>query len=204
MTKDEAMSEILKVRETNLYWDDSQAEIRKIIDQIDQPPAEFTVRELCELIAATHVNYPDQSVELFRDGSWICGKHDGPDIESLRVKLIELAKPPKPTTIMVELPMSVARCCAEYYDGEVAKACKAALEKAGHQAMTNKELDILKRKAAAFDAILEHEFTLSQIGDEWAAWDCFDDYLYPVGRHSTALEAAEKAIEVLKNRSDEE
>lgn len=130
MTKYEAFEAIAEVSDY-VSWIEYRDMILEILDQIDQPPAEFTVRELCELITATHANYPDLSIELFGDGSWICGRFDNQTIESLRAKLIELAKPPVPKTVMVELPLSVARCCAEFRDGDVAKACKAALEKAG-------------------------------------------------------------------------
>lgn len=130
MTKQEAMLKIKHVRENVSGYENSQHEISQIIDQIDQPAGEFTVRELCELISATHVNHPGMSVELFGDGSWICSAFDNECIDTLRAKLIELAKPPEPKTIIVELDTCDAKRWAEFI-GPVGKACKVALEKAG-------------------------------------------------------------------------
>jgi len=131
MTKEEAIERL----SANLYKPvnelDKLRAIRDIIDQIDQPPGEFSVRELCKLIAATHDNYPDLHVELFGDGSWICGKFDDEHFDSLRAKLLELAKPPMPETLCVELPTSTIVAIAAGRECEVQAACKAALEKAG-------------------------------------------------------------------------
>lgn len=127
MTKEQAMLKI-KLARTCGNFEESQQEIGRIIDQIDQP-GEFSVRELCEAIAATHDNHPDLHVELFGDESWIYGKFDGEGIDSLRAKLIELAKPEDPE-VMVPMRLSLVKCCAEHWGGEVAKACKVALEKA--------------------------------------------------------------------------
>lgn len=129
MTKYEAFEAIAGVSEDQ-SWIGYREEILKILDQIDPPPAEFTVREMVELMN------PDgstvASVLIDFESDWeIDESIKGRGIDSLRAKLIELAKPPQPQTIMVELPLSVARCCAEFRDGDVAKACKTALVKAG-------------------------------------------------------------------------
>ena len=86
MTKEEAVTSILTSAKALGTWQKFEQQVRDIIDQIDLP-AEFSVRELCELVAATHVNYPDQSVELFGDGSWIVGSCDGQAIDSLQAAL---------------------------------------------------------------------------------------------------------------------
>jgi len=127
MTRYEAFEAIAAVSD-DVSWIEYRDRILAIIDQIDQPPGEFSVRELVESLEAGHW------VQLYSDASWYMVRrrnHEGRGIDSLRAKLIELAKPPEPTTVMVEMPLAVARCCAELRDGDVAKACKAALEKAG-------------------------------------------------------------------------
>lgn len=129
MTKEQAMLKI-KLARTCGNFEESQQEISRIIDQIDQS-GEFSVRELCELIGNVeriqHVaiaNKGDCKIR-FNNGRFTCV-----DADDLKTELLELAKPPEPKTIMVEMPLWVARCCVEYRDGEVAEACKAALEKA--------------------------------------------------------------------------
>ena len=128
MTKYEAAVAIASVNEDQ-SWVAYRDEVLKIIDQIDQPPAEFSVSELCELIDATYENHPHLSVELFGNQVWLCGTFNGQGIESLRDKLVELAKPEDPE-VMVPMKLSLVKYCAKH-DCEVAKACKAALEKAG-------------------------------------------------------------------------
>lgn len=128
MTKYEAFEAIAGVSDY-VSWIEYRDRILAIIDQIDQPPTEFSVREMVELIGAGQY-----CVQIDSTGKWYLAhrrNHEGHGIDSLREKLIELAKPPEPKTIMVELQLSVAKCCAEFRDGDVAKACRAALEKAG-------------------------------------------------------------------------
>lgn len=129
MTKYEAFEAIAAVSD-DVSWIEYRDRILAIIDQIDQPPAEFSVSELCELIDATYENHPHLSVELFGNQVWLCGTFNGQGIETLRDKLVELAKPEDPE-VMVPMKLSLVKLCAEFRDGEFAKACKTALKKAG-------------------------------------------------------------------------
>lgn len=126
MTKEQAMLKIKLARYTGGSFEESQQEISRIIDQIDQ---EFSVRELCKLIEGA--NCESGAVLIAFDGEWsfVDDEISGGDIDALRAKLIELAKPEDPE-VMVPMRLSVVKCCAEHRDGEVAKACRAALEKA--------------------------------------------------------------------------
>lgn len=126
MTKYQAFEAIAGVSD-DVSWIEYRDRILAILDQIDQPQPEFTVRELVSLLDVGHW------VQIYSDARWYMvsrRNHEGRGIDSLLAKLIELAKPPEPKTVMVEMPLAVARCCAEFRDGDVAKACKAALEKA--------------------------------------------------------------------------
>lgn len=60
-----------------------------------------------------------------------------------------------------------------------------------------KELDMLKRKAAAFDAIAKHQLTvyLGRCGD-WHVFNCFHKKLTEC--HDTPLEAVEAAVNVIE------
>ena len=127
MTKDEALAQIRIIRTSCDDLNVSQEKISEVLDQIDQPPGEFSVRELIESLGTGHY------VHLYANGCWFLASRincDGEGIDALRAKLLELAKPPEPKTIMVEMPLAVARCCAERLDGDIKLACKAALEKA--------------------------------------------------------------------------
>lgn len=139
MTKYEAFEAIAGVSEDQ-SWIAYRDEILKILDQIDQPPAEFSVREMVELMK----HDPHSQYTLLQsNGNALIRRMSGhadfnvDDIDSLRAKLVELAKPSDPKTVMVELPTKVV---GEYANlsanigstGETLKAaCKTALEKAG-------------------------------------------------------------------------
>lgn len=134
MTKDEAFEAIIKTCGSMLPWQDTKVWFREILDQIDPPAQEFTVRELCELIENSKQYH---SVTLFGDREWCIesiNDHDdelvGDGIENLRLTLI-VQQTPK--TVMVELDLATAKCIAEYRDGELAKSCRNALNKLEQQ-----------------------------------------------------------------------
>lgn len=128
MTKDEAKAAIASVSE-HLNYVEYRNRIFDILDQFGQPRDCLTVRKLCGLISAAHDNHPDLHVELFGDGSWICGNFDGEHFDLLPDKLAEMTKPEDPE-VMVPMRLSLVKCCAEHLDGDIKLACKAALEKA--------------------------------------------------------------------------
>lgn len=130
MTKAEAMLAIDKARCANGTYHESKLAIDHIIDQIDQSPAEFTVRELCELIATSTVDYVVLD-GLLSAAIEFRSTREVVSIDSLRAKLLELAKPPEPQTVLVEMPLEMALTIRNIGAGEIAKVCKAALEKAG-------------------------------------------------------------------------
>lgn len=59
-----------------------------------------------------------------------------------------------------------------------------------------KELDTLKRKAAAFDAMAKHGITVSQKLGKWQAYDRY--HLSFVSLHATPLEAVEAAVNAIE------
>ena len=125
MTKYEAFEAITGVSD-DVSWIEYRDRVLAILDQIDQPPGEFSVRELVELLM------PGDYVHLYVKQTWYLGGRihcQGQGIDALRDKLLELAKPEDPE-VMVPMRLSLVKCCAECRDGDVAKACKAALEKA--------------------------------------------------------------------------
>lgn len=130
MTKQQAMLKI-KLARTCGNFEESQQEISRILDQIDQTPGEFTVRELVESLDSGHWT------QIYSDQTWYLSANalqtycEGRGIDSLRDKLLELAKPPMPETLCVELPTSTIVAIAAGRECEVQAACKAALEKAG-------------------------------------------------------------------------
>lgn len=126
MTKYEAAAAISSVNEDQ-SWVTYRDAILKILDQIDQTPAEFSVREMVELLQDGQY-----WVQIYSTGKWYLvhrRNHEGHGLDSLRDKLVELAKPEDPE-VMVPMKLSLVKYCAKH-DCEVAKACKAALEKAG-------------------------------------------------------------------------
>lgn len=136
MTKDEAIAQIRIIRTNHDDLNASQEKIREVIDQIDQPPGEFSVREMVELICNGQY-----WVQIYSTGKWyVCHRrnHEGTGIESLRAKLIELAKPPEPKTAPCDVPIEWLKLWVRELAGSssannrLASAnAKAALEKAG-------------------------------------------------------------------------
>lgn len=59
-----------------------------------------------------------------------------------------------------------------------------------------KELDMLRRKAAAFEAMVTHEFTLFPFVGKWKVYDGFHRPLTTL--YATPLEAVEAAIAELE------
>ena len=59
-----------------------------------------------------------------------------------------------------------------------------------------KELDMLRRKAAAFDAMVDHGVTVAQKLGKWQAYDRY--HLSFVSLHATPLEAVEAAVNVFE------
>lgn len=135
MTKDEALEAIATARNRNSSWDHSQAEIREILDQIDPEPD-----QLWDLMRAVNWLY-----SLTTDGElWTIQQggnepFHGRGLDTLKAKLIELATPPKPTTVMVELPTSEVEYMASRDSIQcgsvrtISNACKAALAKLEQQ-----------------------------------------------------------------------
>lgn len=62
--------------------------------------------------------------------------------------------------------------------------------------MTNEELDLLKRKAAAFDAIIQHGLAVMLFQSLWAVYDLHGTRL--ASGHNTPLEAVEAAVKELE------
>jgi len=76
MNKNQAAEAIDQVRLSFSRYSESQAKIREILDQIDQPPQEFSVRHACELIGKSPtVGF----VRLFGDGTSSVGTTVGPN-----------------------------------------------------------------------------------------------------------------------------
>lgn len=58
-----------------------------------------------------------------------------------------------------------------------------------------KELDMLKRKAAVFDATIKHGISVVKYQSKWAAYDLFGTRL--ASGHATPLETVEAAVKKL-------
>lgn len=58
------------------------------------------------------------------------------------------------------------------------------------------QLAIVKRKATAFDAIIEHGMAVVKFQSKWAAYDLYGKRL--ASGHDTPLEAAEAAVKRLE------
>lgn len=132
MTKHEAFEMIASINK-DLSWVAYRDEVWKIIDQIDQPPAEFSVREMVELMRKDQHTvrvavYPDDVFVISRASGY--NDFTVKDIDSLRAKLLELAKPPEPKTVMVEMSVDDAKYYASSH-WNITDGCKTALEKAG-------------------------------------------------------------------------
>ena len=126
MTKYQAFEAIAAVSD-DVSWIEYRDRILAILDQIDQPPVEFTVKELMDLLM------PGDYVHLYVKQGWYFGGRihcQGQGIDALRAKLLELAKPPMPAILCIELPTSTVMAIAAGRECEVQAACKAALEKA--------------------------------------------------------------------------
>lgn len=132
MTKDEAVNALTRLAYSPISVGRCEFKDRciAILDQIDPPPHEFSVWELCKLITKSPTV---GSVLVYDESMWEIRQFDEPNIESegideLKAKLIELANPPKPTTGMVELPIGLINRMASW-DDDYARAAKAALAK---------------------------------------------------------------------------
>ena len=133
MTKDEALKEIRKIRTGCDGLDESQNMIREILDQIDQPQAEFTVRELVELLGQIKLRIEIKRTAL--GTYWLVTSESksfqsqGFGIADLKAKLLELANPQPPSDkVLVPLDRDfvefIAKCC----NGDNAEACREALK----------------------------------------------------------------------------
>lgn len=134
MTKYEAFEAIAAVSD-DVSWIEYRDRILTILDQIDQPPGEFSVSELVGSLGTGHY------VHLYANGCWFLASRincNGEGIESLRAKLLELAKPPEPKTAPCDVPIEWLKLWVRELAGSssannrLASAnAKAALEKAG-------------------------------------------------------------------------
>jgi hypothetical protein len=139
MTKDEAITAIIDVCQGPATWGNTKAAIKEIVGQIDPEPGAFSVREMCELLRlGNYVSaWPEETFTIWPS------KIMAGDIDELRVKLTELATPPKPKTVMVPVPIRWAQWRAGPRDDhsglsddeseQVNAACASALAKLEQQ-----------------------------------------------------------------------
>lgn len=125
MTKDEALTEIDRIRFTYL-WQDSRKRIREVLDQIDQPQ-EFTVRELVELLGLVGKSV----VSIDHNGDWALQANatyasHGYTIDSLKSTLLKLATPQQ-DKVMVAMERKEAEWIASG-GSSLAEACREALK----------------------------------------------------------------------------
>ena len=132
MTKDDAMKAIYDAWISKPTLAETMSRIREILDQIDQPQPEFTVRELVELLGKipryTWVEI-DHEGPLFIEqagGDYLQSCRDGND---LKAKLLELANLQPPSDkVTVQIDRKLAEFIADYRDGDLSVACREALK----------------------------------------------------------------------------
>ena len=129
MTKDEALTAIENEARSPAGWSRFYGVVSEILDQIDQPQAEFTVRELVELLG--NKNSEACMVQINHGLAWwIYGdknSYRGVGVADLKARLTQLANPQPPSD---KVMVMMERKDAEWLAGDTSSlsvACREAL-----------------------------------------------------------------------------
>jgi hypothetical protein len=131
MTKEQALNRIRDITKGIYVWSEIRQPIREILDQIDQPQPDFTVRELVELLEKIDAGC---WVEIDGEATWNIRDSNGAElldsgIDRLKATLTALANPQPPSDkVAVMIDRKLAEFIADYRDGDLAEACREALK----------------------------------------------------------------------------